>query len=158
MEHSVLKIPRPVRRRLKNLTQKPTEQNRRTHAILLLWETENCVATVARLLHAARSSVQLWRALYEDFGEQGLVALRRGCSAWKANDEVSAALIELLQPTPGDRAYLRSCWSSELLATIHARVSVLAWQPPCTGQRISGADLRSAIWPISNLRVAVAWI
>ena len=48
MEHSVLKIPRPVRRRLKKLTQKPNEQSRRAHAILLLWETDYCVATVAR--------------------------------------------------------------------------------------------------------------
>ena len=123
MEHSVLKIPRPVRRRLKKLTQKPSEQSRRAHAILLLWETENCVATVARLLHAARSSVQRWRALYEDFGEQGLVPLRRGRSAWKANDDVLTALIELLQSTPGDHGYLRSRWSSELLALELRRIT-----------------------------------
>ena len=116
MEHSVLKIPRPVRRRLKKLTQKPSEHSRRAHAILLLWETENCVAGVARLLHAARSSVQRWRALYEDFGEHGLVPRQRGRSAWKANDEVLTALTELLQSTPAERGYLRSRWSSELLA------------------------------------------
>ena len=116
MQHSVLKIPRPVRRRLKKLTQKPNEQSRRAHAILLLWETDNCVTTVARILRAARSSVQRWRALYEDFGEQGLVPLRRGRIAWKASDDVLEALVELLQSTPRERGYLRSRWSSELLA------------------------------------------
>ena len=100
MEHSVLKIPRPVRRRLKKLTQKPSAHGRRAHAILLLWETGNCVATVSRLLHAARSSVQRWRSLYHDFGEAGLVALRRGRSEWKASDKVFKALLKLLQSTP----------------------------------------------------------
>ena len=116
MEHSVLKIPRPVRRRLKKLTQKPSEHSRRAHAILLLWDTDNCVASVARLLRAARSSVQRWRALYEDFGEHGLVPRQRGRSAWKANDDVLTALTDLLQSTPPERGYLRSRWSSELLA------------------------------------------
>lgn len=123
MPHSVLNIPRPVRRRLKKLSQKPSEQSRRAHAILLLWETGNCVATVARVLHAARSSVQRWRALYEDFGEQGLVPLRRGRSAWKANDEVLTALLELLQSTPKEHGFLRSRWSSELLALQLRRIT-----------------------------------
>jgi transposase len=123
MEHSVLKIPRPVRRRLKKLTQKPNEHGRRAHAILLLWEQDNCVATVARLLHAARSSVQRWRSLYEDFGEHGLAPLRRGRSAWKASDDVLTALTELLQSTPRDRGYLRSRWSSELLALELRRIT-----------------------------------
>ena len=72
MEHSVLNIPRPVRRRLKKLTQKPSDLSRRAHAILLLWESGNCVTTVARMLCAARSSVQHWRSLYEEYGELGL--------------------------------------------------------------------------------------
>ena len=116
MEHSVLNIPRPVRRRLKKLIQKPSEHGRRAHAILLLWETNNCVATVARVLRAARSSVQYWRSLYTDFGEHGLPPLRRGRSAWKASEDVLSALLELLQSTPRERGYLRSRWSSELMA------------------------------------------
>ena len=116
MKHSVLNIPRPVRRRLKKLTQKPSEHGRRAHAILLLWETDNCVATVARVLRAARSSVQYWRSLYTDFGEHGLPPLRRGRSAWKASEDVLSALLELLQSTPRERGYLRSRWSSELMA------------------------------------------
>ena len=92
MEHSVLEISRPVRRRLKRLTQKSSEHGRRAHAILLLWETSNYVAEVARRLYAARSSVQRWRALYEEFGEDGLIPIERGRNDWKACDEVLAAL------------------------------------------------------------------
>jgi transposase len=101
---------------LKKLTQKPSEHGRRAHAILLLWETDNCVSTVARLLRAARSSAQYWRSLYTDFGEYGLQPLRRGRSAWKASEDVLSALLELLQSTPHERGYLRSRWSSELMA------------------------------------------
>ncbi len=116
MEDSVLQIPRAVRRRLKRLTQKPSEHGRRAHAILLLWETNNWVAEVARQLYAARSSVQRWRALYEEFGEDGLRPLDRGRSEWKACDEVLAALAALVDSSPEDHGYLRSRWSSELLA------------------------------------------
>ncbi len=116
MEHSVLGIPRPVRRRLKRLTQKPSEHGRRAHAVLLLWETGNHVAEVARRLYAARSSVQRWRALYEEFGEEGLRPLDRGRCEWKACEEVFAALEALVGCSPEDHGYLRSRWSSELLA------------------------------------------
>ena len=115
MEHSVLEISR-VRRRLKRLTQKSSEHGRRAHAILLLWETSNYVAEVARRLYAARSSVQRWRALYEEFGEDGLIPIERGRNDWKACDEVLAALGALVESSPEDHGYLRSRWSSELLA------------------------------------------
>lgn len=80
MGHSVLEIPRAVRRRLKRSAQTPSEHGQRAHAILLLWETGNCVARVTRGLCAARSSVQRWRALFEEYGEQGLRSLERGRS------------------------------------------------------------------------------
>jgi len=64
MEHSVLKIPRPVRRRLRKLTQRPSEQSRRAHVILLLRETGNCVASVARnTARAGRHDHDLYLAL-----------------------------------------------------------------------------------------------
>ena len=43
MGHSVREIPRAVRRRLKHLAQKPSEHGRRAYAVLLLWETDDCV-------------------------------------------------------------------------------------------------------------------
>ena len=116
MEYSALEIRRAVRRRLTKLTQKPNEHGRRAHAILLLWGTNNCVAEVARQLFAACSSIQRWRALYEEFGEQGLLPLDRGRSDWKACDDVLAVLETLVGSLPQDHGYLRRRWSSELLA------------------------------------------
>ena len=116
MGHSVMEIPRAVRRRSKRLAQEPSEHGRRAHAILLLWETGNCVARVARGLYAACSSVQRWRALYEEYGEQGLRPLDRGRSEWKANEEVLGSLATLMDSSPRDHGYLRSRRSSELLA------------------------------------------
>ena len=92
MGRSVVEISRAVRRRLKGLEQKPSEHGRWAHAILLLWETENCVARIARRLYAARSSVQRWRTLYEEYGESGLRPLDRGRSEWKASEEVLDSL------------------------------------------------------------------
>ena len=108
MKHSIARIPRAMRRRLKRLAQKASEHGRRVHAILLLRENGNCVAKVARALYAARSSVQRWRALYEEHGEQGLRPLERGRSEWKASDKVLTALANLMDSSPRDHGYLRS--------------------------------------------------
>ena len=91
---------------------------RRALAILQLWETGGCVAEVARRLCAARSSVQRWRALFEEYGRQGLEPQRRGRSDWKANDKVLNELENLAKSTPGEHGYIRSRWSSELLAKV----------------------------------------
>ena len=105
MGHSVLEIPRTVRCRLKRLAQKPSEHGRRVHAILF-WETGNCMARVARGLCAARSSVQRWRALFEEYGEQGLRPLKRGRSEWKANDKALESFAALTDSSPRDHGDL----------------------------------------------------
>jgi len=116
MEYSVLEMSRGVRRRLKRFARKPNGHGRRAHAVLLLWETGNQVAEVARRLYAARSSVHRWRALYEEFGEEGLLSQPRGRSEWKACPEVFEVLATLVKTSPQEHGYLRTRWSSELLA------------------------------------------
>ena len=122
MGHSVVEIPRAVRRRLRRLAQKPSKHGQRAYAILLLWETSNCVERAARSLYAARSSVQRWRALCEEYGEQRLRPLDRGRSEWKANDEVPESLAALMYASPRDHAaraprHLR-CKASKLLPSL----------------------------------------
>ena len=56
--------------------------------------------------------------MYEEYGEQGLVPLQRGRTQWKSNDEVLKSLELLLEGTPQSLGYLRSRWSSELLAKV----------------------------------------
>lgn len=127
MVHSVTEIRRPVRRRLKRIVQKSTnkEYARRALAILQLYAARGCVTAAAAAVCAARSSVQRWRSLYESYGEDGLVPQPRGRTDWKASAAVWSALRQLLAGTPRDHGYLRSRWSSELLAVVLHRQSGL---------------------------------
>jgi transposase len=118
MSESVLALGRGVRRRLRKVVQNPGEANygRRAHAILLLWESGGFVSGVADTLCAARSSVNRWRALFEQYGEDGLRPQPRGRTDYKATEAVLTNLMRLVEQTPQDYGYLRSRWSSELLA------------------------------------------
>jgi len=118
MSESVLSVSRGVRRRLRKVVQKPGDPDygRRAHAILLLWETGGYVTEVAKALCAARSSVNRWRALFEQYGESGLRPQPRGRTDYKATEAVLNKLMELVECSPQDYGYLRSRWSSELLA------------------------------------------
>lgn len=123
MNHSVESISRPVRRRLRKVVQKPVDPNygRRAQAILRLWESGGNVSWAAQMVEAARSSVNRWRSLFEQYGEDGLRSQATGRSDYKATDEVLVHLSALVESSPQDHGYLRSRWSSELLACELAR-------------------------------------
>jgi len=74
MNVSIDKMPRPVRRRLKQVVRKSRDSHhsRRANALLLLWEGHS-KSQVARLLQAARSSIDDWLRRYEVAGEAGLI-------------------------------------------------------------------------------------
>ena len=68
-----------------------------------------------------------WRALFEQYGEDGLKPQTRGRCDWKADEAILAKLESLLESSPADQGYLRSRWSSELLAKVlfeHTGVAV----------------------------------
>lgn len=123
MNVSVLSLSRAVRRRLRKVVQKPldVDHGRRAHAILLLWESDGHVTWVAETLCAARSSVNRWRSLFEQYGEDGIRPQRRGRKDYKASKVVLKRLSTLVEGTPQAHGYLRSRWSSELLARELAR-------------------------------------
>ena len=74
------------------------------------------VSAVARRLAAARSSVGRWRALWHSFGEAGLTPCRGGRPVRTMTEPVRTALRELVDTSPRQLGYLRSRWSTELLA------------------------------------------
>jgi putative transposase len=121
MEFSIEGIRRPVRRRLQRVVQKSKDADyvRRAMAILHLAGGYGVSAT-AKLLYAARSSVQRWRGLFEEYGEDGLAPLERGRPTWSVTPALITALKTLLENSPNDYGYLRSRWSSELLALVVA--------------------------------------
>jgi len=118
MGRSVMKIPRPVRRRLRRVVQKSrdSEYVRRSAGVLTLYETGNNVSETARRCQAGRATVRNWRSLYEAEGEAGLQPRTRGREDWKATTSILEQLDGLVRQAPTDLGYLRTRWSSELLA------------------------------------------
>lgn len=117
MRSSIQRMPRPTRRRLERVVQRSRERDHVRRAMALLHLARGLgVSETARLVCAARSTVQRWRDLYLEYGESGLVPDSRGRSKWTVTEEVISKINELLAQTPNDYGYLRSTWSSELLA------------------------------------------
>ena len=135
MAYSVTEIGRAVRRRLERVVQKSRDKDyaRRALAILHLWETDGNVAQAAHRVRAARSSVYRWQSSFETYGEDGLCAQPRGRSDWKANAQVLDVLETLVGENPQELGYLRSRWSSELLALELARRSSVECMPRRSG-------------------------
>ena len=125
--HSVEKMGRGVRRRLQRIAQRCPDRNyvRRALALLALWSNGNRVSKAALQVCAARSTVNRWRSLFELYGEDGLRPQARGRCDWKADETVLLELRTLLASTPAEHGYLRTRWSSELLARVlHQRTGV----------------------------------
>jgi len=117
MPTSIQRMPRPTRRRLQRIVQRSRKPELVRRALALVHLSKGrSVSETARLVCAARSTVQRWRDLYLEYGESGLVPASRGRSNWTVTEEVLSKIKELLTLTPGDFGYLRSDWSSELLA------------------------------------------
>ena len=88
---------------------------RRILAVLYLADGQS-VSAVARRLAAARSSVGRWRALWQSYGEAGLAPCRGGRPVRTMTAPVLTALRKLVDTSPRQLGYLRSRWSTELLA------------------------------------------
>jgi transposase len=118
MGSSVTEMSRGVRRRLQRVVQRSRDKDyaRRALALLHLWESAGDVSQAAHRVRAARSSVYRWQSLFESYGEEGLKPQSRGREDWKATHELLGVLEQLVQTDPRELGYLRSRWSSELLA------------------------------------------
>lgn len=117
MEHSVLQMKRPVRRRLKKVVQSHADADyrRRANAMLALSDGKSLSET-AKQVEASRTSVRRWRNRYERSGEEGLVPLQRGRPPETVTEELCAKLLELIEEEPKGSDYLNSNWTSEMLA------------------------------------------
>lgn len=110
-------IPRNERRQMEKIVHKATDKNhsRRLIAMLMLHRGES-LSYVARTLCAARSSVGRWINWFTLFGVEGLKSLPPGRQKkWPV-----AAMMRMLNLLVGrsaqDFGYLRSRWSTEMLA------------------------------------------
>ena len=114
------------RKKLARLARKSREPHivRRALAIAELARGRT-VAQAAEAVCAARSTVYLWAQWFRTDGINALQAERRGSERRTLTDAMMEALEGLLKTTPQDHGYLRSRWSSELLAKeLQARTGV----------------------------------
>jgi transposase len=155
MKNSVSKIDRPVRRRLKKLVQRGRDRDhaRRAQAILALWETGGNLSEAARRCHASRNSVKLWKSRFEADGETGLTPLGRGRTQWKATAEVLVELNDLVRTDPTTLGYLRSRWSSELLAVELSRGGVVEVHATTVRRWLSGLSI---VWRRARPTLCIA--
>lgn len=112
-------IPDEERRLMRKEAQQTRDKNhaRRLIAMLMLHQGMT-VTDVAKMLCAARSSVGRWINWFTLHGVEGLKSLRPGrAPRWPVAD-ILQALPLLIQRSPKDFGWLRSRWSTELLARI----------------------------------------
>ncbi|EKR0905730.1 IS630 family transposase [Salmonella enterica] len=116
-------IPDEERQLMRKEAQQTHDQNhaRRLIAMLMLHQGMT-VTDVARLLCAARSSVGRWINWFTLHGVEGLKSLRPGrAPRWPVAD-ILQLLPLLVQRSPKDFGWLRSRWSTELLALVINRL------------------------------------
>ncbi|HCK8020483.1 IS630 family transposase [Salmonella enterica subsp. enterica] len=115
--------PDEERQLMRKEAQQTHDKNhaRRLIAMLMLHQGMT-VTDVARLLCAARSSVGRWINWFTLHGVEGLKSLRPGrAPRWPVAD-ILQLLPLLVQRSPKDFGWLRSRWSTELLALVINRL------------------------------------
>ncbi|ECY2674745.1 IS630 family transposase [Salmonella enterica] len=116
-------IPDEERQLMRKEAQQTHDKNhaRRLIAMLMLHQGMT-ITDVARLLCAARSSVGRWINWFTLHGVEGLKSLRPGrAPRWPVAD-ILQLLPLLVQRSPKDFGWLRSRWSTELLALVINRL------------------------------------
>ena len=114
------------RNKLAKLARKAREPNviRRALAIGQLARGQK-VSQVAEALCAARWTVYSWAGWFREGGIDALCEERRGSAPRTVSEDLVSELESLLDTTPQSLGYLRSRWSSELLAKVlHERTGV----------------------------------
>lgn len=117
MEPSIPSLPRAARRRLMRVVHKTRDKDHARRALAILQLAEGlAVSEVARQLCAARSTVYRWWGRFETEGERGLESTPPGRTPWTLTPAVAERLGELLRERPRVFGYLRSRWTSQMLA------------------------------------------
>ncbi|EGP1157438.1 IS630 family transposase [Salmonella enterica] len=116
-------IPDEERQLMRKEAQQTHDKNHARRLIAMLMLHQGITVTdVARLLCSARSSVGRWINWFTLHGVEGLKSLRPGrAPRWPVAD-ILQLLPLLVQRSPKDFGWLRSRWSTELLALVINRL------------------------------------
>jgi transposase len=117
MSWTIPQLPRAARRRLQRMARKSRDAQEVRRALAVLRRSEGySVTDVSVLLSAARSSIYRWLAWFWEGGVEGLRSRRGGRARSTVSERVVSLLGELLKKSPQALNYLRTRWSSGLLA------------------------------------------
>ena len=115
--NSLVSLTRAQKRRFKRLIQKSDNVRvvRRAQVLVQLAAAVSPTA-VSGSLSVARSTIYRWAAQFQGRGEAFLDACGSGRPAYTVDETLLETLGELVEQPPGDYGYLRSTWTSEMLA------------------------------------------
>jgi putative transposase len=113
---------------------------RRLMAMLMLHQGMT-VTEVARILCAARSSLGRWAHLFTLYGVSGLKSLKPGRETQWPVADILPILPLLVQRSPQDFGWLRSRWSTELLALVVNRLFNISLHPATLYRYLRQASL-----------------
>ena len=115
--NSLVRLTRPQKRRLQRIVQRSQDARpvRRAQVVLQLASGVR-VTQVSDALSVARSTVYRWAAQFMTLGEACLRACHSGRPAYTVDETLRETLSELVIQPPSDYDYLRSTWTSEMLA------------------------------------------
>ena len=120
---SLVSLTRAQKRRFKRLIHKSSNARvvRRAQVLLQLASAAS-VSAIAEGLSVARSTVYRWAEQFEASGEAFLRECGSGRPPSTVDDTLLETLAELVEQPPGDYDYLRSTWTSEMLAETLSRL------------------------------------
>ncbi|MCH9673510.1 MAG: IS630 family transposase [Gammaproteobacteria bacterium] len=131
------------RRKLQRLSQRSNDARLIKRTLAMVWLLrERRVEDISRELVVARSSVYRWARWFEADGIAGLFRCRGGRAPVVVTDSLLAALNELLDDTPRQHGYLRSTWSSELLAMALQEIHGIVIHPSTVRRALRRSDFR----------------
>lgn len=115
--NSLLRLPRGQKRRLERMVQRNREARpvRRAQVLLRLASGDG-VSEVSETLTVARSTIYRWLDRFVTLGEAWLTTCHSGRPAYTVDETFDETLLELIRQPPSDYDYLRSTWTSEMLA------------------------------------------
>ncbi len=115
----VVKLPRPVKRRLQRIVKKTKDAalRDRCRIVLLYNEGFGCDAIAEKVGRVPATVIRVVNRFLRD-GEDGLEDRRSENGVPKVDADLLEAMVELLGESPEDYGYLRSTWSQELLSRV----------------------------------------
>lgn len=124
MEKIVLRLPRPVKRRIQRTMKKTRDVQlyNRCRIVLLYSEGYGCDKIAEKVGSVPATAVRVANRFLRS-GEEGLLDGRNENGTAKVDLDMLQALAELLGHSPQDFNYLRPTWTQELLAIVLAEIT-----------------------------------